>query len=75
MAKINNTQKCLDLLDKQRGDQAADIEAKGQDDWTSLHYSAFNGNHQLLTYLLYHDAVIDALTKERFTPLILACQR
>lgn len=53
----------MELLDKRRGDKKADVNAKGEDNWTPLHYAALNGNAKLLSFLLYHDAVIDSVTK------------
>jgi ankyrin repeat protein len=60
MAKINKTEKCLELRDKSRGELRADINTKGENDWTALHYAAYNGNAKLLSFLLYHEATIDA---------------
>lgn len=64
MAKINNQEKCVELLDKRRGNKKADVNARGEDNWTPLHYAALNGNAKLLSFLLYHDAIIDSLTKQ-----------
>lgn len=44
MAKINNTEKCIDFLDKSRGDARADIFSKNSEDFTCLHFAAMNGN-------------------------------
>jgi len=42
------------LLDKKGplGDQAADINAKGLDSWTALHFAANEGNIEILHFLL-----------------------
>lgn len=61
-AKINDSDKCVYLLDKKRGDKRADVNSKGEDDWTPLHFSTLNGNAKLVSFLLYHEAIIDALT-------------
>jgi ankyrin repeat protein len=58
-AKINNTDKCLELLDKKRGDLKADTNYKMEDEFTALHYACLNGNARLVSLLLYHDATID----------------
>jgi len=43
MAKLNDD-KCVDLLNKSRSDNRADIFSKNSDDSTCLHYAAMNGN-------------------------------
>lgn len=43
--------------------------------WTSLHYAAVIGNHQIMTLLLEHHAHIDAETPNKTTPLMLAARR
>ena len=63
MAKINNTEKCIELLDKKRGNMRADIGTKGEENMTALHYASKNSNAKLVSYLLYHEAPIDAQTK------------
>ena len=63
MAKIDNAEKCMELLDKKKGDLKADINSKGIDDWTALHFACYNGNVKLVNFLLYHEATIDSLNK------------
>lgn len=63
MAKINNTEKCMDFLEKSRGDSRADIYCKNSDDFTCLHFAAMNGNSKLVCSFLYHGAIIDAVNK------------
>ena len=63
MAKINNTEKCVELLDKKKGDFRADINSKGDNEWTALHFACFNGNIKLVSFLLYNESMIDALSK------------
>lgn len=38
----------------------ADVNTVGDDSWTPLHYAALNGNPKLVSFFLYHEAVIDA---------------
>lgn len=65
MAKMNNYEKCVELLDKKkRGDLIADINAKNDDDWTALHFTSFNGNAKMVSFLLYHEAIIDCRTNK-----------
>ena len=75
MAKINNTEKCVELLDKKRGDLRADIFSKTPDDLTCLHFASVNGNSKLLSYLLYCGAIIDAQNKMGQTAFMLAAQK
>lgn len=63
MAKINNSEKCLDFLDKSKGENKADIFSKNSDDYTCLHFACMNGNSKLVCSFLYHGAIIDATTK------------
>lgn len=61
MSKLNDTSKCVELLDKKKlGDLRADIMAKTPDDMTCLHFAAINGNYKLVNYFLYCGAVADA---------------
>ena len=75
MAKINKTEKCLELRDRQRGELRADVNIKGENDWTPIHYAAFNGNSKLVSFLLFHEANIDAMTSSYETPLTLSSQK
>lgn len=59
MAKINKTERCIELRDKNRGELRAEVDYLGENNWTSLHYAAFNGNSKLVSFLLYHEASID----------------
>ena len=75
MAKINRTERCIELRDKNRGELRAEVDSRGENDWTALHYAAFNGNSKLVSFLLYHEASIDSLTTNLQTPLMIAAQR
>mmetsp|Transcript_16589 Transcript_16589/g.14432 ORF Transcript_16589/g.14432 Transcript_16589/m.14432 type:complete len:97 (+) Transcript_16589:460-750(+) len=65
----------MKLLDKKRGDLRADVNTKGDNDWTPLHFACLNGNIDLINLLLYNEANIDAETTLKFTPLIIASQK
>ena len=74
-AKFGDVDGCTRLLDKKKGDLKADVNSKGDNDWTSLHFACLNGNTQLVSLLLFNEANIDAETTLKFTPLIIACQK
>jgi len=59
MSKINNFDKCVELLDKKKGDLRADVNALGEENWSPLHYASINGNAKLVSFLLYNEAIID----------------
>lgn len=41
MAKVNNTERCLELLDKKKlGELKADINTRGEGDNSAVHYAA-----------------------------------
>jgi len=50
-----------------------DVEAKGIDNWTALHYAARSGNYNIVLFLIRHNANLDAASKTGWTPLHLAC--
>lgn len=66
---------CHQLLDKKRGDLMADVNMKGDNDWTPLHFACISGNFELVNFLIGKEANIDAETTLRFTPLHIAVQR
>ncbi|EGR28006.1 protein kinase domain protein [Ichthyophthirius multifiliis] len=72
-SKQNNIEKCLQLLDKKLADQKAEINTKDSlNGWTALHYSAYNNNLNLISHLLFHEAIIDSLSLQNQTPLMLS---
>jgi FOG: Ankyrin repeat len=74
-AKFGDVDNCAKLLDKKKGDLKADVNTKGDNDWTPLHFACLNGNQELVNLLLYNEANIDAETTLKFTPLIIASQK
>lgn len=73
MVKINNTEKCIEFLDRKKKKIRADIYTKNHEDFTALHFAVINGNDILVNSLLYHGAIIDAVNKYEMTPLIYSC--
>jgi ankyrin repeat protein len=60
-AQHNNFDRCLELLDAQRGDLRADINTKhSSTGWSSLHYATLNENQDLVFLFLQNEAEIDS---------------
>jgi hypothetical protein len=55
-------------------DSAADKEAKGEDEWTPLHFTSQNGNEAVVKLLLDRGADREARTKNQWTALHIAAQ-
>lgn len=73
-AAANQTDRCAELL-KVKGDGRPDINAKDQLGNTCLHIAVQNDNVQLVSFLLFHQAMIDPVNREQRTPLMMACVR
>ncbi len=68
--------KVLELLDEAKhGDLIADVNAKGLDDFSALHYCASEGHAKVAQVLLGRGALVDSLTTSMRTPLHVACNR
>ena len=76
-SKINDFEKCLKILTLKDFVKQKHIliNFKGNNDWCSLHYASLNGNLKLVDLLLYNEAIIDAKTSSKLTPLMIACQK
>lgn len=74
-AKYGDQNLCAEFLDKKRGDLKADVNCKGENDWTPLHFCCLNGNAGLVELLVFNEGNIEAETTLKFTPLIIACQK
>ena len=73
--KNEEYEKCLEILEKNKGTKLLNINYRGENDWTPIHYAVLNGNHKVLKLLLYNDAIIDSETSSKLTPLMIACQK
>ena len=73
--KNEEYEKCLEILEKNKGGKLLNINYRGENDWSSIHYAVLNGNHKILKLLLYNDAIIDSETSSKLTPLMMACQK
>lgn len=69
-------QEMLDLIDPAKKQlQVADINAKGPENWTALHYAANEGHGDILETLIEKNILIDAVTIQNRTALHLAASR
>ncbi len=75
-AEIGSMERAVDLLDEAKhGDLIADVNAKGLDDFTPLHFGASEGHPEMVKFLLGRGALVDSLTTSMRTPLHVACNR
>lgn len=74
-AKMNDYEKTIDFFEKNKTSKFFNINCKGDNDWTPLHYAALNGNVKILNFLLSNDAIIDSETSSKLTPLMIASQK
>lgn len=65
----------MDVLDKKKHLNRPDVNFKGENDWTALHYACYNGNLKMVNFLLYQEAIIDSENIVNQTPLIVASQK
>ena len=75
-AEEGDMQAMLDLLDPAKKMlQVADINTKGADQWTALHYACNEGHGDILEALVEKGIDITAVTKQQRLALHLACAR
>jgi len=75
-AEDGNMQEMLDLLDSSKKMlQVADINTKGADHWTALHYAANEGHGDILEVLIDKNIDVEAVTNQKRTALHLASAR
>ncbi len=66
----------LDLVNqKKHGDLAADVNTKGLDAFTPLHFASSEGHSEIVQVLLKSGANVDSLSTTLRTPLHVACNR
>ena len=73
--KMNEYERCFEVLEKNKSSKLLNVNYKGDNDWTPLHYASLNGNLKILNALLYNEAVIDSETSSKLTPLMISCQK
>ena len=67
--KSGNTPETIKYLEELRWDLNKTLNGMR---WTALHLAAYEGNHQLVEYLVNHGANIHAMNQSGYTPLKLA---
>lgn len=67
--KSGNTLETIQYLEDHRWDLNRTLNGMR---WTALHLAAFEGNSQLVEYLVQHGANIHAINQSGYTPLKLA---
>lgn len=60
---------------RKKVEERPELTIKDQSGNTVLHIAVMNANTQLVSFFLYHEAVIDCLNKNLQTPLMLACAK
>lgn len=73
--KMNEYEKAIELIEKNKYNKFFNINCKGDNDWTPLHYASLNGNAKILNLLLANEVIIDSETSSKLTPLMIACQK
>ena len=58
---------------KYLSDDTVDVNGKGSNGWTALHYACWNEQRDIAELLLDHGADIEAPTFHNYTPLMWAC--
>eukprot|EP00826_Nyctotherus_ovalis_P037525 TRINITY_DN3426_c0_g2_i13.p1 TRINITY_DN3426_c0_g2~~TRINITY_DN3426_c0_g2_i13.p1 ORF type:complete len:399 (-),score=73.47 TRINITY_DN3426_c0_g2_i13:937-2133(-) len=75
-AELGELGKVKELLNTAKHkDLAADVDTRGLNDFTPLHFAAIEGHIEIARILLEAGATVDALSTSLSTPLHLACKR
>lgn len=73
-AEVGDIAKLKKYISKEEmKDMVADINAKGLDQWTALHFCANSGHVEITKELLQHKVDLDAFSTIERTPLHMAC--
>ena len=75
MAKLNDLERLKPLLDLNLGENRAGVDSADEKGWTPLHFASFNGNLNIVKFLISNNARIDSENVLGQTPLFIACQR
>ena len=71
--ELEKTRKLLDR--KENGDSIANINAKGLDGFTPLHFAVNEGHFEIVKFLIENSAYINSISYSKRTPLHLACEK
>lgn len=74
-SKFDKADICKQMLDNALGDARGDVNFKGENGWTPLHFACLNGNIDLVNTFLFEQADIDAETGLNHTSLHVAAQK
>eukprot|EP00826_Nyctotherus_ovalis_P041041 TRINITY_DN4092_c0_g1_i5.p1 TRINITY_DN4092_c0_g1~~TRINITY_DN4092_c0_g1_i5.p1 ORF type:complete len:479 (-),score=125.47 TRINITY_DN4092_c0_g1_i5:43-1326(-) len=75
-AENGDVKAVISLLDpKNYKDSIADVNTRGLEDYTPLHFAASEGHYEVVKILLERDANVDAVSNFLRTPLHAACNR
>ena len=74
-AELGDEKKIRDLLVFSKNIYYIDMDIKGLDDWTALHFACNENNIMIVTVLLEHKAKVNARTNFMRTPLHFAVMR
>jgi protein-serine/threonine kinase len=74
-AKTNDFEKCKELLNVDYIGIVAEINYKGPDGWSPLHYAVYNGNKHLVELFICNGADLDTQTNYKLSPLMITGQK
>lgn len=74
-SKFNRGDVCKQLLDQSLGEARPDVNYKGENGWTPLHFACLNGNIELVNVFLFEQADIESETSLKHTSLHVAAQK
>lgn len=70
--KQNDIESCLDLIAPER-DLKANLNAKYDNEWTSLHFACWKKNFKIVNLLVFNGADPNQNARNSLSPLMVAC--
>jgi ankyrin repeat protein len=70
--KSNNFEEVLNLVSNVEAN-TPNINPRGENDWTPLHFACWVGNIKIVNLLFYNQAEINSLARNGITPLMVSC--
>ena len=74
-AELGDERKVKEILEELKKNFYVDVNARGLDDWTALHFAANENNITIVKLLVENGANPNAKTTYWRTPLHMACMR